>query len=335
MRLAGKWIGWGLGPPPDEDPRLVTWKNDLRRKFSYGKTGLEGDTSAIYTEALASVVIQAQRAWGYPATGIIDSKFQYKMNWATPPPRTTGPRGTLYTCQGTVPSDMWWGPQADVARAVEDLYYWQPIGGPYQAVPMNPSIDQEKAELRLQISRRPIGDPINTFGYSQGAIVVSEVYQEMKNPSDPLHHRLPDWKRGLTIGNPDRELGVANGNKWCGYPSDYPNLGPKSRGIMDAKRRLTNTPDWWLDFAHKADMYTDTPNNEAGEDQTAICMIIMGNWTGSSDDIFHQIFEVFTHPFSGIYGLTKSIMNAGLFFGGGIKPHITYNIAPCIVYLRS
>jgi hypothetical protein len=335
VKVAGKWVGWGLGPPPDRDPKLVVWKADLSRKFGYAKTALAGDTSDVFTEQLATVVMEVQTRLKYPVTGIIDSKFQYYMKWATPPPRTTGPRGTLYTCQGTVPSDMWWGPQADVARAMEDLYYWQPISGPYQAFPMNNSINEEKAELRRQIERRPNGDPINAFGYSQGAIVVSEVYQEMKNVDDPLHHRLADWRRCCTIGNPSRQLGVANGNKYARYSGGYPDLGPKSRGIMQDSRRLTDTPDWWLDFGHPKDMYVDTPNNDAGEDQTAICMIIMGNWWGGSDSIFSQVLEIVQRPVPELFAMMQAIINAGMFFGGGIKPHITYDVGPAINYLRS
>lgn len=347
MKIAGKWVGYGIGPSTDsagnfinngaadEDAKLIKWKDDLRKKFSKAAAPLTGDTSKVFTLALDGVVKIIQKNWGFPVTGIIDSKFQYKMKWATEPPRTTGPRGTLYTCQGTVPSDMWWGPQAEVARAVEDLYYWQPIGGPYQAVPMNNSINEEKAILRQQIAKRPVGDKISAYGYSQGGIVVSEVYQEMSRPSDPLHYRFNDWYRAATIGNPCRELGVCNGNKWCGYPEDYPDLGSNSRGIMEEKRRMKNTPDWWMDFGHRKDMYVDTPNTEAGENQTAICMMIMGNFIGGPDDILHQMFELATSPIDGAVGIFQAVFNAGLFFGGGIKPHITYNVEPQKVYFRS
>jgi PE-PPE domain len=335
VRIAEKWVGWGLGPPADDDPKVAEFKKKLKRKFNYAKAL---DDTTRYTEELATVVMQAQTAWGFTATGIIDFKFQDRAGWvphAAPVLRSTGPRGTLYTCQGTVPSDMWWGPQADVARRVEDLYYWQPIGGPYQAVPMNWSINQEKATLRLEIEKRAPGDRISMFGYSQGAIVVSEVFMEMRNPKDPLHYRFTDFYRVITIGNPSRELGVANGNRWCGYPDDYPDLGPNSRGIMENDRRMTDTPDFFYDFAHKKDMYTDTPNTDAGEDQTAICMIIMGDWWGGPDSIFHQMFEIVHRPIRETMAMFKAIHNAGLFFGGGIVPHLTYNVEPCIAYLRS
>jgi hypothetical protein len=331
MRIGGKWVGFGLGPPPDEDPKIVEFKKKLKKKFSYAK---QLDDSAVYTEELALVVIEAQGRWSMPKTGIIDYQFQVKMRWIKPPspPR---PRGTLYTCQGTLPSTIWSGPPADTARMVEDLYYWQPIGGPYEAFPMNNSIDAEKSELRVQISKRPLGDPINLAGYSQGAIVLSEVFEEMRNPSDSLHYRLPDVQRAVTWGNPSRELGVNNGNKFCGYPADYPDLGPDSRGIMENARRMSNTPDQWMDFAHKKDMYCDTPNTDAGEDQTAICMIVMGNWWGGPDSILAQIFEVVQRPMIESLAMFKAIVNAGMFFGGGIKPHVTYNVAPAIAFLRS
>lgn len=344
MRIAGKWVGFGLG---DTDVAVGNIRALMKRKFKWVRDLNLPDTTAavvvdgverqvpFFDEPMMRAVMQMQRNYGLPDTGIVNAATQYAMGYATkpgPPPPGPKPRGTLYTCQGTLPSAMDWGPQADIARVVEDLYYWQPCWGEYKAVPMNRYITPEKAELRTQISLRPLGDPINAIGYSQGASVVSEVYQDMKRDGDP---RFKDWKRCVTIGNPSRELGVANGNRWTRFGPDYPDLGKKSRGIMEDDRRMVDTPDWWFDFAHKGDMYTDTPNDDAGEFQTAICMLIMGNFTGGDDNIFSQIFEWSQRPFVETFFVAKAVLNAGLFFGGGIKPHVTYNVQPMIDYLRS
>ena len=339
MRIAGKYVGHGLGPPPDVDDKYPRWKEDLRRKFKATAAPLlEGDTSKVYTVGLAEAVAKIQTNWGFPATGIIDAKFQYKMKWAVPPPRVTGPRGTLYTCQGTKPSDMWWGPQADVARAVEDLYYWQPIDGPYQAFPMNNSINAEKATLRYEIERHGQlvpNDPISAFGFSQGAIVISEVFMEMRNPSDPLHYRFKDWYRAATTGSPSRQTGVNNGNKWARWASGYPDLGPNKRGIMEDSRRMVDTPDWWLDFCHLKDLYCDCETDDEGEFKTSICKVIMGNWFGGPDSIVSQALEIVTRPMMETFSMVKALIDAGLFFGGGIKPHLSYDVRPAIAYLRS
>lgn len=319
-------MGFKLG---DHGPHVRPFQEFLNRKFS-SYSNIKVDE--YYGNDEARVVAEAQRRYGLPITGEADDNFLARAGYKPPPvvPQLPAerPRGTLYTCQGTVPSTMWTGPQADVARAVEDLYYWQPIGGEYQAFPMNRFIDVEKKELLKEIEERPVGDPINAISYSQGSIVVSEVYEEMKRTNHP---RFGDWRRSITFGNPCREVGAENGNRWAKHPL----LGGKSRGIMEDRRRLTDTPDWWLDFANRGDLYCDTPDNDTGEDQTAICMLIMGNLWGGDDSIINQIFEKVQRPFLETIAMFRAIYNAGLFFGGGIKPHLNYPTRPAIDYLRS
>jgi hypothetical protein len=345
MRVLGVWIGWGPGPSTDatgkviagadDDPKVADFKAKLRKRFSKSVFAQGNDTSTIYTDALMAEVMRVQSAWGLPVTGIIDYKFQVKAGWEKPPATSPfdRPKGILFTCQGTVPSTMWDGPPAFTARAVEDLYYFQPIGGPYGAFPMNNSIDQEKDELRRQLTRREfVGKRKSLAGYSQGAIVISEVFfNDIQPENGALHYLLPDMHKAVTWGNPCREQGVENGNRYAGAPL----LGKNSRGIMEESRRNKGTPSWWLDFANKKDIYCDTPNTEQGEDYTAICKIIMGNFYGGPDSIFSQLWELGMNPFGGAIGAAQAILGAGMFFGGGIKPHITYNIDPAISYLRS
>jgi Putative peptidoglycan binding domain len=329
----GKWVGWGLGPPPDDDPKVAEFKAKLRKKFSYAA---DLDDSTVYDEPLAAVVMEAQRRYGLPVTGLIDYKFQVRVGWvdATPPPPWTArPRGVLFTCQGTVPSTMWDGPPAWTARAVEDLYYFQPVGGPYQAFPMDGSINEEKSELKRQLTRPEFLELDKSLaGYSQGGIVVSEVYfQDILPETGELHYLLPTIKRAVTWGNPSRERGVENGNRYARWKL----LGTGSRGIMEDSRRNTGTPDWWLDFGQPKDIYVDTPDDDQGEDYTAICKIIMGSWYGGPDSILSQIIELVQRPLPEALAMMKAIIGAGMFFGGGIKPHVTYPIDPAIQFLRS
>ena len=324
MKIAGKWVGWGLG---DTDPKVAWFKSKLRPRFSYARAL---DDSEVFDQVLTDVVFQAQTNWGLVPTGIIDYDFQVKAGWikTLPEDRITGPRGTLYTCQGTVPSDMWGWPQGDVARQVEDLYYFQPIGGEYKAVPMNHSIYAERDEMIRQIERRPVGDPINAIGFSQGGCVVTEVYNQMKEQNHP---RFKDWRRCWTFANPSRELAVENGNKFAGLPI----LGKNKRGIMQESRRMKDTPDWWMDQGNKGDLYFDCENDDEGEFKEAICMMIMGNFTGGQNNILRQIYELSQRPIIETFFMFKAIMDAGIFFGGGIKPHLTHDISHAVRYFRS
>lgn len=323
MKIAGKWVGFGLG---DDDPKVLWFKDKLRSRFSYAKSL---NHSTLFEQPLFDVVFKAQENWGLTATGIIDYAFQEKAGWIPKLPinRITGPRGVLYTSQGTKPSDMWWGLQADVARQVEDLYYWQPIGGPYDAVPMNKSINISKQIMREQINRRPVGDPINAIGFSQGGIIVSEVYMDMRDENDP---RFRDWKRCWTFANPSRQQGVENGNKFAKLPV----LGKSKRGIMQESRRMIDTPDWWMDQGNAKDLYFDCETDDEGEFKEAICMIIMGNFIGGPNNILSQLYETTQRPLIETFFMFKAIMDAGIFFGGGIKPHLNHNISPAVAYLR-
>jgi hypothetical protein len=337
MKIGGVWVGWGLGPPPDDDPKVAEFKRKLKRQYSKSPYHNSDDDSTVYTEELATEVTRVQKVWGFPQTGIIDYKFQDRSGWLKKvdrPPWETRPRGVLFTCQGTVPSTMWDGPPAFTARHVEDLYYFQPVAGRYEAFPMDSSINEEKDELRRQLTRPEFLKLDKSLaGYSQGGIVISEVFfNDILSANGQLNYLLPTIKRAVTWGNPCRELGVENGNRYAHAKL----LGPNSRGIMEESRRNHGTPDWWLDFAHPKDIYADTPNDDQGEDYTAICKIVMGSWYGGPDSILHQIFiELPQRPMVEVLAMFKAIVGAGMFFGGGIKPHITYEIDPAIAYLRS
>jgi peptidoglycan hydrolase-like protein with peptidoglycan-binding domain len=314
---------------PNYKPDIRHFQEWLNRKFaSYAGITVDG----YYGNDEARVVAEAQRRYLMDITGDADDGFLARASYLPPGPPAglpaRRPRGTLYTCQGTQPSDMWLGPQADVARAVEDLYYWQPIGSDYKAFPMNRYITAAKQGLLSEIEERPVGDPINVIGFSQGAIVVSEVFMEMR---DSQHPRRGDWKRAWTFANPSREQGMENGNRYAGLPI----LGPNKRGIMEDRRRLTNTPAWWMDQGNPADLYFDVETDDEGEDKTAICMIVMGNLYGGDDSIINQVLEVVQRPFWETIAMFKAIYDAGLFFGGGQTPHLTHDVRPAINWLRS
>ena len=327
------WLGWEAGMT---GPVVKAAKQVLRRKFSYAK---DLDDSEFFGWDLQGVLIEYQvrknRAGYQPPlneAGILDWATQKALGLVAPskPNRV----GTLFTVQGTG-VDMWTGYPADTARAVEADWLWQPIGNyPAAAFPMGPSVEQGRAELKVQIRNHP--GRIALAGYSQGAIVTSMVWKhDILDPRGELHDRLPDVVAAVTWGNPCRELGVARGNERVGLPV------PKGRGISDD--RLVSTPDWWLDFAHGAnsgfgrDIYTDTPDGDAGEDMTAIYKVVQ-NVSGfvGRNSLLEQVGEIVRSPFTEVPAVFQAVYYGGQFiaYNPPTLPHISYGIDGAVSFLR-
>lgn len=327
----GKWVGLGLG---DVSPEIATFRAFLLRKFQWVRDWpVSLGASQEFDAVLVDVVMELQRRYGLPASGILNYALKVKSGFIKPA-QTAKP--TLITLQGTG-VDMWTGPPADTARAVQDVAYFQPVAYPATPFPMWPSIQQGRAEVvRLLTDVHPAGD-IWIAGYSQGAVIASLIYQlDMLPAGGALHHRLGDLKKVVTWGNPCRQRGVANGNLREGIPV------PTGRGIMETQYRLKDTPDWWLDFAHGAnsrfgrDLYTDTPDDDEGDWEEFICRIVMGNnIMGGVNGALSQVLEWSTRPVAETIAIFKAIVTAGGFFGGGTGPHVNYSIAPAIDYLRN
>lgn len=327
------WVGWQVGM---SSPTVREAKRILKVKFSYAK-GLDG--SELFTEDLRAVLVEFQKRknstnkLALRTDGILDWSTQVALGVVNPnPPAQKPKKGVILTVQGTF-VDMWTGYPADTARAVQDLFYWQPIGNyDAQAFPMKPSYNQGIEELVLQC-RKHAGKPKVLAGYSQGAIVTSRVMKhEVLNPNGRLHDLKDEFIGGVTWGNPDREFGVANGNAFAGWPI------PEGRGASDD--RLEGTPSWWLDFAHGAnspwgrDLYTDTPADKAGEDVTTIWHLVENVTISSLTGLMVKLLEVVEKPVEEIVPLFHAVLYAGAFFFTGTGPHVNYDIDPAVRYLR-
>jgi len=337
MRIANAWIGLGLGDASDEVRKI---KAHLRRKFSYARHLAD---SPLYDSAMVEVVAEMQTR--YIAAGLLraDEVTLGVINVATkiacgylPRPPRADTRPLLLTVAGTgVP---WWvGPDADTARALEDRYLWQPIGYPAQAVPMGPSIRRGRDELAAQMYRhrdRITRHGAALAGYSQGALVISESWtHEISSPSGRLHWAAGAIAKTVTWGNPMREAG-----------SVWPDAGgapspPRNRGVTP--ELMTGTPTWWRDYAHRGDLYTDSPPDESGENRTAIWQVIRDGslWRGP-DSLLRQVLELtgLVHDAGQVAeatGIAKAMIDAVVFFGKGTAPHTNYSIREAVDYLRS
>lgn len=337
MRIGGAYVGLGIGDVSEETRRL---KAHMRKKFSYAKT--LADTS-IFDQQMVDAVVEMQKrynaagqlATGKYTPGIVNAETKYVCGFLPRPPKADK-RPVLFTCCGT--SVPWWvGPDADTARAVEDRYLWQPIGYPAQAVPMGPSIKAGRDELYVQMNKwrdRITTSGFSLAGYSQGAIIVSETWEyDIKPESGRLHWALPFIKKAVCWGNPMREKGRAFAD--AGGP-----LAPAdSQGVTGVL--MQDTPSWFRSYAHAGDLYTACPDDESGEDRTAIWQIIRdGNMISGPDSLLRQFMELGglvkdSSQISEATGMFKAMVDAITFFGGGTGPHINYSPQAAIDFLRA
>lgn len=311
-------------------PLVAAWQRVMVARFkayalAAGGGPLKADGYYGYDDA--AVQREYQRRTGQDQTGVVSDADLIALG-------ITKPRPILLTACGTgVP---WWvGPDADVARAVEDIYRWRPIGYRAAAFPMNPSVQEGRTEgcrileeERAQIERHGLV----LGGFSQGAIVICEMWEyDIKPEGGRLHWAMPHVRKAFAFGNPMREEGKA----WPDY-SGTPMASPKSRGIAD--QLMVDTPPWFRSYAHAGDLYTDC-QGESGEMKTAIYKVVMGTRVFSGpDSLLAQVIELLA-PSPGrlfeVVALFKAIMDAGMFFAKRTGPHLNYRVQPAIDYLRA
>lgn len=316
------WRGWEVGMAGDQVKAI---QDKLIRKFTWVRTSYpELKVTGVYDVHTGKAIAEFQMRAGLPVLldengyGIADWATQVRLGAITP----AGPKPTLYTLSGTG-VDMWSGYPAEVARAVEDLFYWQPVFYPAATFPMGPSVQAGIAELVRLIETRP--GPFVLVGYSQGAIVTSKVWRDYIN-SGPLSHRRHDLFAAVTFGNPMREPGHT-------FPGGK---DPGGRGI--APDHLTNTPIWWYDYAEPGDIYTCTPANKAGENMTAIYNLVQGHLIRGQHSLFEQLLEIIANPFEAV--AVFEAISRGIGFvttNPPTAPHIEYHIrqaTPGVTYLQ-
>jgi hypothetical protein len=336
MRVGGQYIGVGLGDSTEEVRRL---KAHMRRKFGYAKN--LADTT-LFDQQTVDAVVEMQKRYAAAGTlktgkytpGVVNFATKVAMGFV-PPPAKVDTRPVLFTVCGTgVP---WWiGPDADTAKSVETQYIWQPIGYSAKAVPMGPSIQEARDELAVQMEKhrdRVVKYGCAWAGYSQGALAISESWtHEVLPESGRLSWVKPHLKKAVTWGNPMRQIGSV-------WPDAGAPPSPKAHGGVTPE--LMVAPPFWRDYAHKNDLYADVPQDESGENRTAIWQLIRnGDIMTGPNSIVRQFLELGglvkdSDQISEGIGMVKAMLDALVFFGKGTGPHVNYSIAEAVEYLRS
>lgn len=243
-------------------------------------------------------------------------------------------------------ADNPWARVADLIDGVEHSsspVFWQPTGYPAGVFPMNPSVQAGVTEVRrLVLLQHTPGYPLFMSGYSQGAIVVGQVFlQDFWHPNGQFHTRLPDLARGgiINFGDPYRAPGVANGNKTFGFPMPK-TLDGVSTGGIGGPLDLTpdETPDWYLSCALDGDLYACAPVGDdpwkheasAGKVETSIYNLVE---SGSPKDFLKIALDL-----GAPIGMVEAIFNGMKFASQGTNaPHWQYGpfVGPAINWILS
>lgn len=280
------------------------------------------------------------------------------------PASTAGFSGWLGALIGGVTPINPWQLVADALDGIRPVlpppppWIWQPIGYPAAVMPMQPSVNNARAQIVAALGGPPSPDyqapvyPVGPFalsGYSQGAIVTDTVWtQDILNPTGVLHHRLADCVSVVNFGDPWRSPGIANGNTYQGIPVPGTVDGVVSGGIggpLDLTAAQTNLPNVLgqpvvISFALPGDLYATAPvgsdpwksEASAGKVGTSIYSIIL---KGSFSSIIN-IAKGLLVPI----GMVEEIINGMRFAAAGMNaPHWQYGNAGCVdaaaQYLRA
>jgi hypothetical protein len=138
------------------------------------------------------------------------------------------------------------------------LWNWVPIDYPASGYPIGPSVDDGAGKLIAYINATP--GPFVLSGLSQGAMVCSKVYNEIRYGS--LRHRRADFVAGVMFGSPAREPG---------HTINLPGAtDPGGGGIQRFYLRqsygsqwgvLSDCEDLWWEFANPGDPACTQPDN--------------------------------------------------------------------------
>lgn len=320
-------MGLQLG---DRNDTVRRWRTVMSKRFA-GYERLLGPLPAD-TDLFGSRAVAWQREYevrtGQPADGVVSDNDLRALGIPLPG------RRWLFTVHGTgQPDPLGPGLPADTARAVLDLYAWQPIGNyPAATWPMWPSIEKGVTELVAQIKDR-VGpaDTLSLAGYSQGAVVTGQVLKHhIMDPAGDLHGHLGRVRKVVFWGNPMRQRGIQAFDEWI-----HPLAPADTHGILteDLLEGLDTAPFETRDYAHKGDMYACNTDDQAAEYKRAIAKIVMRAtdiWNGP-DSLVSQLKELGQRPFQEAFAMALAIGQAGAFF---TSTEHGYNIGPAIDFLR-
>lgn len=333
--VTGAWLGLGLG---DTDPKVRDIKAFMRKKFA-SYAGDLADTE-LFDQQMADAVTEMQRRYALPTTGVVNYATQIKMGYLTPPAPPERPM--MFTVEGHL-SDMWRGPVADTADALEREYrcWHQPIGYNNGAIPFdNDSGVRELARLVgatvLDNGRPfPAGTPWALGTFSQGGIVGFDFYSRYLQPGQPLDWRAKDLVGVLAYGNPCRQQGAVASwaMGWVNKPDTH-GLDPYRRfGLPGLPDRPAHP---WAEVWREGDIFAQNADDKASAIKAAVYQAVArGDLFSDPYSLAAQIADLFSVGFDQVLGIVMAIVSGVTFLAQHPNPHYDpYDITGGINWLR-
>lgn len=181
-----------------------------------------------------------------------------------------------------------------------DTSIWEPVRIPYADAAitflsngqlvggMGASIDDGVSKVMAKIIALPPGAPFAIGGYSQGAAVMSSIYNEIRSGS--LASRASSFLGGVMFGNPRRQVDFRGevGGTWSGA-WDVPGSNTGGHGSFPATgpwARLSGCEGTkWIEFAAPNDIITATGDSQTGT-----------YWTQGNDALLSLLYSQFAGP---------------------------------------
>lgn len=232
----------------------------------------------------------------------------------------------------------------------DELWTFQRVPYPAQMLFMGPSIELGVDWVINQILATPAGTPFALGGYSQGAAVMSRVYNECRQGR--LADRRADLRAMVTFGNPMREAnhtfplssgysGAADipGSTRGGHGS-FPAASDVATSDQYVRRfaRLQNTDDLVWDFTMPAEVISGVGSSDEGKFAQSFSRKILSLSPLEALPDFSRVFSLFdefgTQPIvgaiqdavTGIVKVVDAVTGALIPMTGG--GHIMYPFYP-------
>jgi hypothetical protein len=165
---------------------------------------------------------------------------------------------------------------------------------------MGASINDGVSKVVAQINALPQGQPFALGGYSQGAAVMSEVYNQIRSGS--LTSRARSFLGGVMFGNPRRQVNHRGeiGGTWSGA-WDVPGSNFGGHGCFPATgqwARLSGCdPLKWIEFTAPDDIISSTGDTPKGTNWSRGSDALLGLLSSEyGDDILFQGLLQFVFP---------------------------------------
>lgn len=275
-------------------PLVSAWTQVMLRRFRSYALGVDGqplrdDGYFGYDEQ--KVQRSYQQHLGLPLdqqNGVVSDHDLGALGLATP---------VYVSIEGHM-SNMWMGPAADTARlaATQTGAYWQPYGYVNDAIPFaNRQALDGLVEMLNQTALPsgqpfPGGTPFKVTAFSQGSMIGTMLLRdELLNPNGRLHWRLPDYRRSLFFGNPNRGK-----DQMCSWAPRPPKAG--TGGIMlDERWSAVGTV---LEAGHResanaGDMFADEGEDTEAKNKAAVAEIVCNNsWSGGDTRLLQRVESI-------------------------------------------